>query len=107
MTNEILKVSRISEPLYNHQQPTAHALNVFSEFLYSMGMKLRVNGTESQKERFKQLSTAYDEIRQCVTQQFILEHKNAQLEYRLAEQVKQNAELKKTVEKLEQVIAFT
>jgi hypothetical protein len=97
---DTLKVSQSVTPFYDHQQPTAGALNRYSQFLFDMGRKLSVNGTEAQKMKFKQLSADYVTIRGAVAQSFIYELEIHELRQRLIKQQAENLELKKENEKL-------
>lgn len=106
MTEEQLKVSQSVTPFYDFQQPTAGALSRLSEHLFGIATKLKQNGTESQKERFKQLSNDYVIIRQSVSQSFIYEFQIQQLEQRLEAKVREIAELKKENEKLIKTLNF-
>lgn len=106
MINDILRTSKAVTPYYEHQHAVAKSLINFSTFLFDMGMKLRGKATESQINRFKQLSTDYDTIRQTVAQNFIHEVKIAEYEQVITKQQKHITDLKNQVEVLEQTLKF-
>lgn len=70
---DIQKTMTGAAPILNHHFSTASALHQLSEFFFETGMKLRKTGTEEQRKKYRELTSAYAVVRGAVAQNFMHE----------------------------------
>ena len=94
-------------PLAEWQTQSAHSLNVWSAFLFDMGMKLRSGGaTQAQVDRYNNLRRAYMDIKDRINNNYCLEAESINMMNTITRQFDEIKSLKAEVEKLTQSINF-